>query len=327
MAGRYDEAQAAYDHAITQIQSLVAADTGRPWDAVQVELTKESLLVRETALELRRIQLQVPLLIALARKNDAPAPSDAVLSRPQHIDHGAAERRRRQNPPTTFVQPVLPQRTSQWDEGAARNQNSDRRAHPVSGTSGTERFATLDANAVDDPSVWSPPPQVDRSGANRPRQHDVSVPPWARQVPAQQLRRGPSAQRGAGPRELRLGVGRGGHWEEAAAANSQAPAPAPETDRCRRRPSNSNGDKAWRNGMKPRDGRDGRAAGGGIRTGAGGGRKHRGGQPERRLQQYTPLAGDAELAEIIERDVLNRNPVRVITFPNCLACVLLMFSR
>jgi hypothetical protein len=79
--------------------------------------------------------------------------------------------------------------------------------------------------------------------------------------------------------------------------------------------------------MKPRDGRDGRAAGGGIRTGAGGGRKHRGGQPERRLQQYTPLAGDAELAEIIERDVLNRNPVRVITFPNCLACVLLMFSR
>ena len=28
----------------------------------------------------------------------------------------------------------------------------------------------------------------------------------------------------------------------------------------------------------------------------------------RQQQRYTPLAGDAELAEIIERDVLNRDP-------------------
>ena len=76
--------------------------------------------------------------------------------------------------------------------------------------------------------------------------------------------------------------------------------------------------------MKPRDGRDSRAAGGVMRTGPGGGRKERG-QPERRIQQYTPLAGDAELAEIIERDVLNRNPVRVVTFANCVSCDLLMF--
>ena len=50
VSGRYEESQAAYEHAIAQIQSLVTAGTGRPWEAVQVELTKESLLVRETAL-------------------------------------------------------------------------------------------------------------------------------------------------------------------------------------------------------------------------------------------------------------------------------------
>ena len=99
VAGRYDEAQVAYDHAITQIHSLVAADTGRPRDPVQVELSKESLLVRETALELRNIQLQVPELLAAARKDEPPAPSDAMLSQPQHIDHCAAERRRTRREP------------------------------------------------------------------------------------------------------------------------------------------------------------------------------------------------------------------------------------
>eukprot|EP01043_Picozoa_sp_COSAG02_P057195 COSAG02_NODE_6902_length_3297_cov_92.257067_3_plen_323_part_00 len=315
MAGRYAEAQAAYDHAITQIQSLVAADTGRPWDAVQVELTKESLLVRETALELRRIQLQVPELLAVARKNASPASPDAALPRRQHIDHGAAERRRR--PPTTFVQPVQPvkaQRAPQRDEGAAGSHTGDRRAAVDSDASATERRAIAEANAVDDPSVWSPPPKVERFGAHR-RQNGSSVPSWARQVPAQQPRRDPPAQRAAGPRGPKSGGGRGDRWGEAADANPHAGV-APDIDRRRRRPSSGNGDKAWRNGMKPRDGRDTRGvAGGSVRTGGGGGRKDRVRAPDRRQPQYTPLAGDAELAEIIERDVLNRNPVRAIACP------------
>jgi hypothetical protein len=112
----------------------------------------------------------------------------------------------------------------------------------------------------------------------------------------------------------------------AGAGNPTTGGPAADAERRRRRPSSGNGDKAWRNGMKAREGRDGRdrdsrgggAGGGGVRTtggGAGAGGRKDGGPRRRQQQQYTPLAGDTELAEIIERDVLNRNPVR----PRCIS--------
>ena len=75
--------------------------------------------------------------------------------------------------------------------------------------------------------------------------------------------------------------------------------------------------------MKPRDGRDGRGAGAIVRTG---GRRERGGAPDRRQQQYTPLAGDAELAEVIERDVLNRNPVCFAAYLICDGCLELVWN-
>lgn len=307
VAGRYDEAQVAYDHAITQIQGLIAANTGRPWDAVQVELANESLLVRETALELRRIQLQVPELLAAARKDGADAPPDVMLSCQQHIDHGASERRRR---PTTSQQTAQPERASRRDTDAARSHASDSRVAAVSDARGSGHRVAADA--VNDPSVWSPPPKIERLGTNRSRQHDPGVPSWARQLPAQQPRRGTSTQRGAGQRGTRSDAGRGDRSGDLV-GNHHAGAPA-DTDRRRRRPSSANGDRAWRNGMKPRDSRDSRGAGSGARSGGGGSGRKDASAAGRRQQQYTPLAGDAELAEIIERDVLNRNPVRFKTF-------------
>ena len=64
--------------------------------------------------------------------------------------------------------------------------------------------------------------------------------------------------------------------------------------------------------------RGGDGGGGGCGGGGGGGGsrsdRHAGGRAPQRSprrgppKQYTPLAGDTELAEIIERDVLNRDP-------------------
>ena len=359
VSGRYEESQAAYEHAIAQIQSLVTAGTGRPWEAVQVELTKESLLVRETALELRRIQLQVPALLAAARESaaapagstgaarsaieprapaPAPEPSPAPVpspapARPQHIDHGAAERRRH----AAVVQPAVraERHPAQWDVGTSDRRPADRHGTDTSaGPDGWQRRAPADAErsnaaVVEDPSVWNPPPKQERPGANRARGHEGGAPSWARQVPAQQPRRGQHVQqRGPGSRGPRAGVvDRGERWVGGAGAgNPTTGGPAADAERRRRRPSSGNGDKAWRNGMKAREGRDGRdrdsrgggAGGGGVRTtggGAGAGGRKDGGPRRRQQQQYTPLAGDTELAEIIERDVLNRNPVR----PRCIS--------
>ena len=349
-----------------------------------MELAKECLLVRETALELRRIKMQVPVLVAQAsaaaqraervRALDedvvkpgapapAPAPARALEPEPEpappaasHIDNGppsllaaplpcrgqsstcgvrgagASERRRHaavavpaargqprmQSPPTRQVasqprarserQPATRPGPDRWlgagadDFGPVVGAEEARWSPPRAGM----------PSAAEDPAVWSPPPKAVavRNGARgAPAQEPAGGPSWVRRQPQRRPssgRRGGGGGGAAGAVERRAEGGRDRREQHGAVQSRPGWNQDTSTERRRggRQQPAGGGEKAWRQGMK----RGGGGGGGGRGAGGRGARRSGEGGVRQQQQRYTPLAGDAELAEIIERDVLNRDP-------------------